>query len=109
MSKNEYLEEIESTYLTIDQNFDVTFAKCANDDEKTMLVATRDAAKTALWTAVNANLQTNSTFVEKSFQDLKNANLKLKKSIQQLKDISTLINTMEEAVRLAAAVAALAA
>lgn len=106
---NEYLAEIENTYQVIEQNFDRAFAKCADENEKNMLISGRDAAKTAFWTAVGANLKSDSPSVEKTLNDLKSANVKLKKSLKQLNDADHIIKALEEAVRLAAALAAMAA
>lgn len=108
MSDNKYLAEIEETYRTIDDNFEQVFAECAGDEEKNNLISARNGAKNAFWIAVKGNLAENSPSVESIYQDLKKANLKMKDSVRKLKDVNTAISAMEEAIRLAAAVAAMA-
>jgi len=105
----QYLTEIEATYRAIDGSFDKALAKAKNAKEKKQLIASRDAARDAYWIAVDSSLKDNSIFVKKIHTDLKASNLKLKSSLKKLDSISDLINVMEEAVRLAASIAALAA
>lgn len=109
MKKNIYLTEIEATYKAIDGSFDKTLKACKNSKDKKMVIASRDAARDAFWSAVSSNLVDNSVFVKKLHKDLNSANIRLKRSIENLDDVSELINLMEETVRLAASLAALAA
>jgi len=109
MKKSGYLLEIEATYRAIDNSFDKALKACKTQKDKKMLIASRDAARDAFWTAVDSNLSDDSVFVKKIHKDLNSANKKLKTSLKNLDDVSTLINVIEEAVRLAASLAALAA
>ena len=104
-----YLEEVESSYLIIDESFDEIYAKCANDEERTALSDLRTAAKVALWETVSSQLQLNSAELDNSLKELQLTNIELKTSLNDLKSITTIINVMEESVRLAAKVAALLA
>ena len=108
MSEDKYLAEIEKTYQTISANFDEIFAKCQDDAEKDNLISARNGAKNAFWIAVQGNLTENTDTIEKAYQSLQDANHKMTNSIEKLEDISTAINAMEEAIRLAASVAAMA-
>ena len=107
--KNDHLARIETTYTTIDKGFENALAKCSTDEERETLVASRDAARDAFWAAVSANLEAESPFVTKLSADLDKANKKLERSLANLANVSAAIRAMEEAVRLAAALAALAA
>lgn len=109
MSDIKYLEEVESTYIIIDESFDAIYAKCASNEERASLSDLRLAAKVALWETVSSQLQLNSSDLESIFNELQFTNIKLKKSLDELKSVATIINVMEESVRLAAKIAALAA
>ena len=106
---NERLAKIEATFKAIDDNFDVVYAKAASDEEREMLSASRDAARDAFWAAVSSDLEKNSPVIAGITADLDVANEKLKQSLANLADVSVAIKAMEEAIRLAAALAALAA
>ena len=58
---------------------------------------------------VSVQLQLNSSDLESSFKELQLTNIELKKSLDDLKSVTTIINIMEESVRLAAKIAALVA
>ena len=107
--KNRYLSEIEKTYQTIDNNFDKAFKECKTDRERKALISARDVARDTFWSAVASSLEHNTDNVKQQYDALKKANKDLKISIRQLKNIGTIINAMEEAVRLAAALAVAAA
>ena len=102
------LEMIEETYKVIDENFDATWDKASNDDERELLASSREAAREVFWSVVSADLDKNSPVVRRIVEDLDVANDNLKKSLANLADVSVAIKAMEEAVRLAAALAALA-
>ena len=105
----ENLAKIEETFKTIDENFDLVYAKASTDDEREMLSASRDAARDAFWAAVSADLGKSSPLIDKLSDDLDSANARMKESVANLADVSAVIKAMEEAIRLAAALAALAA
>ena len=105
MKNSNYLAEIETTYRTIDNSFDNTYKKCKTEEEKEMLTASRDAARDAFWTSVDANLANNSIFINKLHKDLHTANTQLKDELLHLSGIKTVIKAIESAVRLAAALA----
>jgi len=111
MSDIKYLEEVESTYIIIDESFDDIdiYAKCANNKERASLSDLRLAAKVALWETVSSQLQLNSSDLESSLKELQLTNIELKKSLDDLKSVVTIINLMEESVRLAAKIAAIMA
>lgn len=102
------LDRIEETYKVIDEGFDGAWAKAATDEERELLVASRDAARDLFWAVVSADLEKNSPLITRIVEDLDVANDNLKKSLANLADVSVVIKAMEDAVRLAAALAALA-
>ena len=104
--ESKYLAEIEKTYQTIDNNFDIAFKKCKTDKERKALTSARDAARDAFWAATASSLEHNTEDVKQQYDKLKEANKNMKDSVQKLKNVATVINAMEEAVRLAAALAA---
>ena len=109
MKKTTYLKEVEKTYNIIEENFDATFAKLATNEEKELLVSARDAAKKAFWSAVKNRLGSGTPMIDRACADLAGTNNKLAKSLKRLDDVKTAIKLVEEAVRLAAALAAMAA
>ena len=102
------LDRIEETFKVIDEGFDEAWGKTSTDEERELLAASRDAARDLFWAAVSADLEKNSPVVSRLVADLDAANDNLKKSLANLADVSAVIKAMEEAVRLAAALAALA-
>ena len=107
--ESKYMAEIEKTYQIIDDNFDTAFKECETDTERKALTAARDAARDAFWAAAASSLVNSTDEVKQQHNTLKKANKNLKRSLKQLKDIATMINAMEEAVRLAVALAVAAA
>lgn len=108
MNKN-YLADIENTYVIIDGSFDKILAGCKDEKQRQIVISGRDSARDAFWAAVSSNLKDNSVFVEKIHKDLKEVNSQMQKSLKNFKDIVTFVGVMEEAVRLAASLAVLAA
>lgn len=107
--ENERLAKIEKTFRMLDDNFDALYSKADTKDERDMLTASCDAARDAFWKAVSSDLDKSSPLIENMSSDLDAANENLKKSIANLADVSVAIKAMEEAVRLAIALAALVA
>ena len=106
---NPNLAEVKKTYQLIDDNFYALYAKCTSDDQKTNLIALRDAARDAFWKAVAANLTDNHGVVTQTYSDLQAANDQIQKDIDGLKDVSDCLETLTEAVKLAGALVTLAA
>ena len=109
MAKPTYLDEIENTYNAIEDNFDAAFAKCADKGQKDLLMSARDEAKKAFWQAVAGDLKSRSPLAERACAELKKANSKMLAAMKNLDDAKALISAVEQAVRLAVAVAAMAA
>ncbi|MBN1864582.1 MAG: hypothetical protein JW808_06740 [Victivallales bacterium] len=109
MAKTTYLEEIEKTYNTIEENFEAAYSKCADKGQKDLLASARDVAKKAFWQAVAGDLKSKSPLAERACSDLKKANSKMLSAMKHMDDAKAVISAVEQAVRLAAAVAAMAA
>lgn len=107
MSTNKYLEEIENTYQIIATDFDQLFARCQDDEKKDELISARNGAKNAIGVATKADLPADSSAIEPSLKSLQDANKKMSQNIQESPNINTVISAMEEAIRLAAVVAAM--
>jgi hypothetical protein len=105
---NQNLAEIKKTYHLIDDNFDAIYGKC-NDDQKKTLIALRDAARDAFWRAAAENLTDNHDVVAQTIDELKTTNNQIQKDVKSLKDVSSFLDTVTEGVKLAAALATLAA
>ena len=105
---NKNLTEIKRTYQLIDDNFDAIYA-AGNAAQKATLIASRDAARDAFWKAVAENLTDDHELVTQTFDELKATNDQIKKDLQGLQDIAGFLNTLAQGVKLAAALASLAA
>jgi|ERR1039458_2229640 hypothetical protein len=105
---NQNLAEIKKIYHLIDDNFDPVYAKC-KPDQKTHLVALRDAARDVFWRAAAENLTDNHEVVAQTIDELKTTNNKIQKDVKFLKDVSVFLDTVTQGVKLAAALATLAA
>lgn len=103
-----YLEQIENTFDLINDNFDVVYSKC-NDTQKTQLVSLRDAARDAYWHAAAENLSDDHDLVKQTSQELDTANTQIQSGLQNLKDVVSFLNLVAQGVKLAGALAALAA
>jgi hypothetical protein len=93
----------------IDDNFDTVYAKCDTDDQKTQLVSLRDAARDAFWRAAAENLSDNHDVVTQTFKELQTTNNQIQSDVKTLQDVSSFLDTVTQGVKLAAALATLAA
>jgi|ERR1017187_32318 prefoldin subunit 5 len=105
---NQNLAEIKKTYQLIDDNFDTVYAKC-DPDQKTKLVALRDAARDAFWRAAAENLSDNHNVVAQTIDELQTTNNQIQSDVQSLKNVSSFLDNVTQGVKLAAALVTLAA
>lgn len=107
MNNQKSREDIKYLYYTIDDNFTEIYSACENDKQKKYATLCRDAARDAYRAAEAVDLSGNSEFVNEIRQDLKKLNVELSESLQEVKDISRVLNTMKDTVRLAASLVTL--
>jgi len=103
------LSEIKQTYFRLDDDFDEIYAACKTDDQRAALRSLHASARDAFWKAVAEILDDHNPFVMSIYNDLKKSNTSIKKMLDNLKDIVAFLKLATEAVRLAAALATLAA
>ena len=102
------LAEIKRTYRLLDDNFDTIYSAC-DDDQKKALITARDAARDAFWKAVAEDLTDNHDLVAHTLEELQDTNDQIDKDLKKLEDVSEILETVTQAVKLAAALAVLAA
>ena len=105
---NPNLAEIQKTYHLIDDNFDTIYAKC-DPGQKTQLMALRDSARDTFWRAAADNLSVDHAIVANTIDELSTTNDQLSQDVQSLADIAGFLDTLTQGVKLAAALATLAA
>jgi len=103
------LDQIKTTFFSLDDNFDTLYAQCTTDDQRSHLRDLESSAEDAYWKAVADGLVDNNTVVQKFTVQLQDANNQIKTSLENLKDIAAFLNLATEAVKLAAAITTLAA
>lgn len=105
---NPNLAEIQKTYQLIDDNFDAIYSKC-DASQKTHLIALRDAARDTFWRAAADNLSVDHAVVAHTIEDLSSTNDKISQDLASLSNIASFLDTLTQGVKLAAALATLAA
>jgi len=101
-----YRDEIENTYLTLEENFDTLYQHCLTSEQKKQLSDTHSAARYALW-KVGQPVQhpDESSVGTTASQELKIANMQLTTMLKNLGDVGAFLSLAAEAVRLAALLA----
>lgn len=105
---NPNLDQIEKTFDLIDDNFDALYAQCSAA-QKPQLMSLRDAARDAFWKAASENLADDHDLVQQTAQELQTVNGQIQQDVSSLQDISAFLNTLTQAVKLAATLATIAA
>ena len=100
LSQPSYRDEVENTYLTLEQNFDTLYQQCSTADQKRQLSDLHSVARYAFWKA-GEQARPDEGGVGATFQDLKMVNMKLNAMLKNLDDIGAFLSLAEEAVRLA--------
>jgi hypothetical protein len=103
------LGEIERTYFQLRDNFDTAYQKCENYAERQQLRAVYDSARDAYWKAIADSLADDNPVVRGLLDDLKKTNKQVGDMLVDLKNVVSFLHLVTEAVKLAAAVATLAA
>ena len=109
MSDHDPLALIKQTYDLLDDNFDAIYVKCVTPDQKTMLIALRDAARDAFWRAVAEHLSDNHAVIALTINELQDTNTKIQADVETLSNISDFLDTVTQGVKLAGALVTLAA
>jgi hypothetical protein len=104
-SKPSYRDEVERTYLLLEENFEVLYQHCLTFEQKKLLSDTHSAARYALW-KVGESVGPDERGVGATVpQDLKMANMQLSTRLRNLDDINAFLRLAAEAVRLAGSLA----
>jgi hypothetical protein len=97
-----YRDEIEDTFLLLEENFYTLYQRCSTSEQKKHLCDTYSAARYACWKAKQArpgSVDSNAS------QDLKMANMQLAAMLQNPGAIGASLRLAAEAVRLATSLA----
>jgi hypothetical protein len=97
-----YRDEVEHTYLLLDENFDTLYEHCSTTEQKKQLSDTHSATRYTLWKVGQQGRRDESGVGTIASQDLKMANRLLTAMLQNLGDIGAVLSVAAEAVRLAA-------
>jgi hypothetical protein len=100
-----YRDEIEDTFLLLEENFDTVYQRCSTSEQKKHLSDTYSAARYACWKVVKQARPDEQSVDSSAFQDLKMANVQLAAMLQNLGDMGAFLSLAGEAVRLAALLA----
>ena len=100
-----YRDEVEHTYLLLDENFDTLYQRCSTSEQKKQLSDTHSATRYTLWKVGQQGRPTESSVGTIASQDLKMANMLLTAMLKNLGDIGAVLSVAAEAVRLAALLA----
>lgn len=103
------LTAIKNTYDQLDDNFDTLYAKCTTDDQRKQLKSLLASARDAFFAATAKSLTDNNPTVDALTKQLEDTNTDLGKQLAAIKDIAATLALCTEALKLAAALATLAA
>ena len=101
--------QIKKTYRTLEDNYDDLYAECKTDDQRSAFRQLHSSARDAYWKAIADGLDDDNVLVKQFTDELKSTNKAIQASLSSLKDIVAFLKQVTEAVKLAAAIAALAA
>ena len=104
-SQPSYRDEIEHTYLLLDENFDTLYQHCLTSEQKKQLSDTYSATRYTFWKVGQQVCPDESSVGTIGVQDLKMANMLLTATLKNLGDIGAFLRIAAEAVRLAASLA----
>jgi len=100
-----YRDEIEDTFLLLEENFDTLYQRCSTSEQKRHLCDTYSAARYACWKVARPARPYERSVDSRAFQDLKMANMQLGAMLQNLDDIGAFLSLAAGAVRLATSLA----
>jgi uncharacterized phage infection (PIP) family protein YhgE len=103
------IDDLKTTLDTLESNFDKAYAAAPSAQGKEQLRTLLSAARDAYWKAMADGLSDDNSFVSELSADLRKKNRELIAATEQLQDFTGFLSAAKEAVKLAAAVASLAA
>jgi len=99
------LAELETTYFTLQSKIGMLLAACQTQDQRDALTTKYVAARSAYWSCVNKAFHDDDPAVIALTTQLDKANDQLKKAVEQLGDIKTVIDTITQVVTIGASLA----
>jgi hypothetical protein len=102
------LEDVQQTFLSLDAQYTVLLAACQTDAQRDLLQENYVLAEQNYQSAVNAILEADDAQVAELGHDLEAANEKVKKATEQMGNISSVIDDIDQAVRTGTKLLALA-
>jgi hypothetical protein len=108
-SAQDLVDNIATTFSQLDDNFDQLFTACRTPKERQSLRDLHSAARDAFFGVIAHQLVDHNSVVLAINADLRKTNQKINGLLKGLKDIVAVLQAATEAVRLAGALAALAA
>jgi hypothetical protein len=103
------IDDLKQTLLVLESNFDAAYELAETAEAKQDLRLTLAAARDAFWKATANGLEDENEFVLSLSEDLKAQNRKLQGMANSLTDVVAFLKAAKESVKLAAAIATLAA
>lgn len=102
MKSASYRDEVERTYLLLDENFDTLYQHCSTFDQKRQLSDTHSAIRYTRWKVGQPLRPDERSSPAVPCQDLKTANMQLTAMLKNLGDIGAFLSLAAEAARVAA-------
>jgi hypothetical protein len=104
-SQSSYRDEVEHTYLLLEENFDTLYQHCSTSEQKKQLSDTHSATRYTLWKVGQQGRPDESSVGTIASRDLRMANMLLTAMLKNLGDIGAVLSVAAEAARLAALLA----
>jgi len=101
-SEPSYRDEVEHTYLLLNENFDILYRHCSTSEQKKLLSDTHSVTRYTSWKVGQQLRPDESSPSTIASRDLKKANGQLTAMLTNLGDIGAFLRLAAEAVRLAA-------
>jgi hypothetical protein len=96
-----YRDEIEDTFLLLEENFYTLYQRCSTPEQKKHLCDTYSAARYACWKVAKQARPEGRSVDSNASQDLKTTNIQLAAILHNPGDIGASLSLAAEAVRLA--------
>ncbi len=100
-----YRDQIEDTFLLLEENFDTLYEHCSTSEQKKHLCDMYSAARYACWKVTKQARPDGRSVDSNASQDLKMANMQLAARLQNPGDIDASLSLAAEAVLLASSLA----
>jgi len=100
-----YRDEIEDTFLLLEESFDTLYQHCSTSEQKKHLCDMYSGARYACWKVARQARPDEGPVDSSVSQDLKIANMQLAAILQKLDDVGAFLSLAAEAVRLSALLA----